>query len=304
MDRCDAINALYAALRHMKIRRDVYMRDYTSFRIGGRAALFLEALREDEIELATGCAREFGVPCLVFGNGTNLLVTDEDIPALFIRIGDGLSDISFDGDRAYAQAGAGLTALARRSVAAGFMGLEWAAGIPGSVGGAVAMNAGAYGGEIGDTLCAVTILREGAVSRVCVSDGDMGYRSSAFAYPSAVVLSAEFKLQPDDGRAGDNMAEYTKRRTLKQPLSYPSAGSVFKRPAGNYAGALIEGCGLKGVSCGGAMVSELHAGFIVNTGDATFEDVVALMELIKTRVERETGVVLEPEVRIIDSHIL
>lgn len=179
------------------------------------------------------------------------------------------------------------------------MGLEWAAGIPGTVGGAVAMNAGAYGGEIKQVLTKVEYIEDGAVCSVEPEDSDLGYRFSRFAAPERIVLSAEFSLSPDDGMTKERMKDYSERRRAKQPLTYPSAGSTFKRPAGYYAGALIEQADLKGVSVGGAKVSTLHAGFIINKGGATSEDVKRLIELVQERVYENSGVTLETEVKFI-----
>ena len=190
-------------------------------------------------------------------------------------------------------AGALLCTAAKAAVAEGLAGLEWAAGIPGTVGGAVAMNAGAYGGEIKQVLKSVTVVECGRIAKKIVHAGDLGYRSSVYAFPNAVVAGAA------DGEARRRMEEINMRRKEKQPLEYPSAGSTFKRPEGHFAGALIEQAGLKGTRIGGAEVSPKHAGFIVNCGGATCADVLNLIDLVRERVYKEFGVLLEPEIKII-----
>ena len=194
-------------------------------------------------------------------------------------------------------AGCSLTALAKESVQRGLMGLERLCGIPGTVGGAVAMNAGAYGGEIKNVLKRVRCYREGGFVWEDARLGEMGYRKSPYTWPKTIVTAVELQLAPDDGTAADTMADCMRRRREKQPLSLPSAGSTFKRPEGHFAGALIEGCHLKGCTVGGAQVSELHAGFIVNRGGATAGDVLSLIQHVQDVVYRETGVTLEPEVK-------
>lgn len=290
---------LFAALNGLAVRRGVPMSGYTSFRIGGDAALMVEPRDAGELIFALRASREAGVPAIVIGNGTNLLVRSRGVDALMIRIGESMGAVTVDGCRVTAGAGALLSAVARDSVASGLMGLEWAGGIPGSVGGAVAMNAGAYGGEMKDVLEWVEFVEDGELKRRVPEPGDMGYRYSAFADPRRAVVRASFLLEPDDGGAAGRAAEYTRRRQEKQPLRYPSAGSVFKRPAGFFAGKLIEDAGLKGVRVGGAEVSELHAGFIINRGGAVAEDVEKLIALVQERVFDTSGVLLEPEIRII-----
>lgn len=183
------------------------------------------------------------------------------------------------------------------------MGLEWAAGIPGSVGGAIAMNAGAYGGEVAETVHRITYMdaTSGTLVDEAPAEEMFGYRFSAYRAPDRIVVSAAFSLMPDDGGAKARMAEYTAKRREKQPLAYPSAGSTFKRPAGNFAGALIEQAGLKGVRVGGAEVSSLHAGFIINAGGATSTDVYNLIRCVQRVVHAQSGIWLEPEVRLLGS---
>ena len=203
----------------------------------------------------------------------------------------------FTGEKVTVGAGYSLTALAKESVQRGYMGLERLCGIPGTVGGAVAMNAGAYGDEIKSVLRRVRLYREGEFLWEDARLHEMGYRKSPYSWPGTIVTAVELQLRPDDGTAAETMADCVRRRREKQPLSLPSAGSTFKRPEGHFAGALIEGCCLKGTIVGGAQVSELHAGFIVNRGGATAADIRSLMKLVQTTVLSETGVLLEPEVK-------
>ncbi len=281
------------------VRINVPAKDYTSFRIGGPMAYFAEPGSVEELSSLLSAAEKIGCPVYVIGNGSNLLISDKGVDALFIRIGSNFADYSINGTMLTADAGALLSVVAKESVNAGLAGLEWASGIPGTVGGGVAMNAGAYGGEIKQVLHSVTFIRNGELITKRVEFDDLGYRKSTFAFPAAVVVSTEMELRPDDGGARERMLDYTARRREKQPLEFPSAGSTFKRPAGNYAGALIEQAGLKGTRIGGAMVSPKHAGFIVNVGNASFDDVAGLIELVKEKVFENSGIMLDPEVKII-----
>lgn len=298
---CDRENMARLAkeLEIYNIRANAPMREYTSFRIGGPADLMFMPADREQLEAGIKKAEELGVPYMVMGNGTNLLVSDGGIDGLVIRIAGDFSGIEYSENRLKANAGTLISAAAKDSVEHGLMGLEWAAGIPGTVGGAVAMNAGAYGGEIKQALTRVEYFEDGAIRSVEPEDSDLGYRFSRFAAPGRIVLSAEFSLSPDDGMARERMREYSERRRAKQPLTYPSAGSAFKRPKGRYAGALIEQAGLKGTSVGGAEVSALHAGFIINKGGATCEDVKRLIALVQERVYEFSGVALETEVKFI-----
>lgn len=284
----------------LNVRTGVPARDYTSFRVGGPMAYFAEPSSWKEAAELLEAAKESRLPVYVIGNGSNLLVSDKGVNALFIRIGSNMSSFGFDGSILTAEAGALLSVVSKASVAAGLMGLEWASGIPGTVGGGAAMNAGAYGGELSQVLREVSFIRDGELITRKVADGDLGYRYSAFAYPNAVIVRAVMELKEDDGGAKARMDDYTARRRDKQPLEFPSAGSTFKRPVGNFAGALIEQAGLKGKRIGGAMVSPKHAGFIVNCGGASFNDVAALICFVRADVYVKFGVLLEPEVKIIE----
>lgn len=297
--REELVNSLKQAFPDAGLVVDVDMSRYTSFRTGGSAALLLDAGSREEIAVACEQARRLSIPFYVIGNGTNLLVSDRGLDALVIRIAEGLNAMQACDNSFEAESGMSLAAFAKMTVEKGYMGLEWAAGIPGTVGGAVAMNAGAYGGEISNVLREVVVYENGEIRRAAVRPGDMGYRRSAFRAPERIVLSACFDLARDDGSAMLRMKEYSRARREKQPLNYPSAGSTFKRPEGHFAGRLIEEAGLRGVSVGGAQVSELHAGFLINTGGATSADVYALIRLVQQKVFETSGVRLETEVLLL-----
>ena len=287
-------------LQTMDIKRDVPLSTLTSFHIGGPAALVLRPHSPEEVRQAIQACSQFGSPYCVLGNGTNVLAPDAGYPGMIIRLDTPLTSPVFFGSNVTCSAGTSLAVLARESVQNGLMGLESLSGIPGTVGGAIAMNAGAYGAEIKHVIQSVRVLeRNGHVTDFAVKRGDFGNRTSRFCAPENIVLVATFALSPDDGHTRERMNECTLARKTKQPLSLPSAGSVFKRPKGRFAGALIEGCGLKGVSVGGAQVSPLHAGFIVNTGGATERDVMTLVGLIQQRVFDQTGVLLERELKLL-----
>ena len=276
------------------------MSRHTSFRIGGAAdALFLPATAE-ELTRAIAAAEDTGAPWRVLGNGTNVLVRDGGLRGLTIVLGEPMSGVRIEGRRVTAQAGALLSRVGREAQRAGLQGMAALSGIPGSVGGAAAMNAGAYGSEMKDVLTRVLALENGQPVWLDADALALSYRDSLILRHGLIVLAAEFELQggdPDVIQA--EMADYAARRREKQPLNMPSAGSTFKRPAGHFAGALIEGAGLKGYRVGGAQVSELHAGFVVNAGGATARDVLALMDDVRRIVFEQTGVTLEPEVRVI-----
>ena len=276
------------------------MSRHTRFRIGGAAdALFLPATAE-ELTRAIAAAEDTGAPWRVLGNGTNVLVRDGGLRGLTIVLGEPMSGVRIEGRRVTAQAGALLSRVGREAQRAGLQGMAALSGIPGSVGGAAAMNAGAYGSEMKDVLTRVLALENGQPVWLDADALALSYRDSLILRHGLIVLAAEFELQGGDPDAIQaEMADYAARRREKQPLNMPSAGSTFKRPAGHFAGALIEGAGLKGYRVGGAQVSELHAGFVVNAGGATARDVLALMDDVRRIVFEQTGVTLEPEVRVI-----
>ena len=275
------------------------MAAHCAFRIGGPADLFAEPSGEAEAQALLAFLRARGVCPVFVGNGSNLLVRDAGIRGVVVHIGPKLSDIRQVGDSL--QAGAGVT-LARLAVYAkehGLSGLEFAHGIPGSLGGAVLMNAGAYGGEMAHVVSAVRYLdADGNIAET--TDAGFAYRHSRFMDSGELILGAAVTLRPDDPAAiHERMQELWRKRSASQPLDQPSAGSTFKRPAKGYAAAMIDEAGCKGLRVGGAQVSEKHAGFVVNTGGATCDDVLALMAQVTDAVRRRFGVTLEPEVRII-----
>ncbi len=289
--------AIVRALADLGAKENVPLSQLVSFRVGGPAAALLQPRTEEDLNTALHICRNEHIPVLFLGNGTNVLPSDEGFEGLVLQFsGDDAAPV-FEGEKVTVSAGYSLTALAKESVLRGLMGLERLCGIPGTLGGAVAMNAGAYGGEIKSVLSRVRVYRDGAFSWENARLGDMGYRKSPYCWPKTIVSAVELQLSPDDGTATETMAECMRKRREKQPLSLSSAGSTFKRPQGHFAGALIEGCGLKGYAIGGAQVSELHAGFIVNRGGATAADIEALMRYVQDRVFEETGVKMEPEVK-------
>ena len=288
--------------KDIALRRGEKLCDHTTFKIGGPADWFALPDSAEKLGELLAFAGQRGIPAVVIGRGSNLLAPDEGFRGLVV------STVGLDGcallDGGVIEAGAGL-ALSRLSAFAarnGLAGLEFAQGIPGSVGGAVVMNAGAYDGEVAFVLQSSDVLLPGgAVRRFSLAEHELGYRSSWFRrHPDAVVLSSRFALQR--GSRADieaKMAEFARRRREKQPLEYPSAGSAYKRPQGHFAGALIEQCGLRGRQIGGARVSDKHAGFIINAGGATARDVLLLMEEIEKTVAERTGVALEREIRLL-----
>ncbi len=281
-------------------REDLTGRDCTTFRTGGPVSVLAEPRSVREAAALLDHARSNNIDHFIIGNGSNLLIPDEGSDRLFIRLSGELAEYQICGNELRCGAGASLAAVSKGSVMNGLMGLEWASGIPGTVGGAIAMNASAYGGEIKSVLSELTVWSDGGIMTVKADPDKMGYRRSAYAFPKTVVLEAMFELEPDDGHAKERMEQYNRKRKSSQPLNYPSAGSTFKRPEGYYAGALIEQAGLKGTRVGGACVSEKHAGFIINDRGATSSDVIALMDTVRNTVYERFGVMLEPEVIVMD----
>ena len=294
------IEALGAMAESRQILIDEPMSRHTTFRVGGPADVIFFPESGEQVAAALALAKDAGVPAVVIGNGSNLLVRDGGIRGLVVALGDGMSAIERDGCVVAAQAGAPLAKVAAFAQAEGLAGLEFASGIPGTLGGGCAMNAGAYGGQLSDALIDAAVLRDGQIETLAVDALEMGYRTSMPLRTGSVVLSARFKLTEDDPEAiAGRMRELNARRRDKQPLNFPSAGSTFKRPEGQFAGALIEQAGLKGRSVSGAQVSPKHAGFIVNTGGATASDILALIGVVRAEVESRFGVRLETEVRIL-----
>ena len=283
------------------VRFDHDMKAHTTMRVGGSVAAFVEVTDEAVLAALLRFLTAHGVPHVVLGNGSNLIVADEGYRGVVLHIGEGLCAIEDESEGFIAQSGATLAAIARRALDRGLAGLEFASGIPGSLGGAVAMNAGAYGREMKDVVLTTRCLDQSGETVVLSGSAHcFGYRHSHIQEADLVVVSAQLRLEPGDPAAIlEAMRDLARRRADKQPLHLPSAGSTFKRPVGYFSGQLIETCGLKGMRVGGAQVSETHAGFIVNTGGATASDVVALVRGVREKVFAETGVMLEPEVKLL-----
>ena len=274
---------------------------HTSFKIGGAARLVVLPKSEEDISALVKACNENQIRYMVVGNGSNMLVSDEGINACVILLGKNFSDVyMIDETTIFAQAGAQLIKACRLALEKGLTGLEFAYGIPGSCGGAAFMNAGAYGGEMKDVLYKCShIDKNGEKGFLEGNELKLSYRHSAYYENGCIVTGLYMKLQKGDkALIKEKMDDLLGRRKDKQPLEYPSAGSTFKRPEGYFAGALIEECGLKGVSVGGAQVSNKHAGFVINKGGATCSDVLALCEKISQTVEKEKGVKLEMEIRV------
>lgn len=279
------------------------MSRHTSFRIGGPADLLVSPKSEQAVCSIVRAARAAGLPLTVLGNGSNVLVRDEGIRGVVLCIGGEYANISIEGTQITAQTGVLLSVLSNEAQKAGLTGLEFAGGIPGSLGGALFMNAGAYDGQMADVVVA-TRYYDACTEKTKTlygSDHAFGYRSSVLKnHPDWIALSACLQLQPNDPKnIREKMDVFAQRRRDKQPLNFPSAGSTFKRPEGFFAGKLIQDAGLMGYAVGGAQVSEKHAGFVINRGGATCADVLGLMEHVQREVLRQFGVQLEPEVRIL-----
>lgn len=289
------------AFETLEIRENEPLSRHCSFRIGGPAPLLMLPRTADELEALCVFLREKGVRPFLFGNGTNLLFPDKGIARPAIRTCSGGALQAVNGQTLTADCGVTLASAALAARDAGLTGLEFAHGIPGSVGGGVIMNAGAYGGELKDVIRHTRYLDEELRPRTVTGDGHaFSYRHSVFSDREIVVTRCVFALTPGDrDTITAAMRSLAEKRRASQPLELPSAGSTFKRPAGGFAAALIEEAGLKGVSVGGAQVSPKHAGFVVNTGGATCDDVLRLMDMIRERVFARSGIGLEPEVRII-----
>ncbi len=290
---------LEAAAGTDHIYREEPMKNHTTFRIGGNAEVFAAPDSADGIERVLQICREENIPCTVIGNGSNLLVGDRGVCGVVLQIYRNYASIRIEGTDLYVQAGALLGQTAAAAAREGLTGLEFASGIPGTIGGAAAMNAGAYGGEMKDVLVWVKAIdRDGYVRQYAAAELELGYRTSRIQKEALVVLEVKLTLQQGDPvKIRERMEELKEQRVAKQPLEYPSAGSTFKRPEGYFAGKLIMDAGLRGFSVGDAQVSEKHCGFVINRGNATAADVMALVSQVQTIVEEKFGVQLELEVR-------
>lgn len=295
----EIITRLEQILTKDRIRQNEPMKNHTTFRVGGPADIFLTPSAE-ELPAVLSVCREEQMPVTVIGNGSNLLVGDQGIRGVVICIGFGMRGIRVDGEKIFLEAGVTLAAAAQQAAKAGLAGLEFASGIPGTFGGAVVMNAGAYGGEMKDVIVSVRVISEdGEILTLSKEELDLSYRHSVIPERGYLVIDGELLLtrEKDPDQITERMEELKKKRIEKQPLEYPSAGSTFKRPEGYFAGKLIMDAGLRGFSVGGAAVSEKHCGFVINKGNATAADICALMDEVTRIVKEKYAVTLEPEVK-------
>lgn len=299
------VESLYQALQFCipenRLHRNMNMKNFTSFRTDGYAALFVVPETEDELAQTIKLINHRGIPHFLIGNGSNVLICKNGYAGVMIKLGEAFERIEVTDTYIKAGSGALLSTIARKTLEQSLSGFEFAGGIPGSLGGGVAMNAGAYGGEMCDILLEATVMdKDGWIFTLKKDEMNLGYRSSVFQEKGYIIINATLKLEKGDSREiQEKMRELTKRRNDKQPIHLPSAGSFFKRPEGHFAGKLIEDAKLKGLTVGGAQVSPLHAGFIVNNGGATAQDVIDLMVIVQNTVKDACGITLEPEVRII-----
>lgn len=285
-----------------RILENESMAKHISFRVGGCADYFVSCTDRKELSSLLSFLTEEGVPHMLIGNGSNLLFRDSGYRGVIIHLEGEFQDCEVQGDTVIAGSGKLLSSVSSLAAKSGLAGMEFASGIPGSIGGAIYMNAGAYGGEMKDIVTRVWLMSPDGKEETVRTGTEMefAYRNSCLQRTGEIVTKVELKLQPEDAEAIQaRIAELTEKRVQKQPVNFPSAGSTFKRPAEGYAAALIQESGLKGVSVGGAEVSEKHSGFIINKGGATATDVLQLMELVEKKVYEDSGIHLEPEVRII-----
>lgn len=284
-----------------QILKDEPMDKHTTFRAGGKADYLVMPSNEEQVRDLVLLLKKENVPYYVMGNGSNLLVREQGFKGVIIQIARKMNQIRVEGETIYAQAGALLSKIAAQALGEGLTGFEFASGIPGTLGGAVMMNAGAYGGEMKQVIVNACVLTSAGEIAVIPADlMELGYRTSVFAKNQDIILSAQLKLEyGNEAVIREYMDELKEQRVSKQPLEYPSAGSTFKRPEGYFAGKLIQDAGLRGFQVGGAQVSEKHCGFVINKDHATATDILSLMEQVSDKVEEKFGVRLEPEVKII-----
>ena len=300
----EKINKLFNSAIEMgcKAYKDEMLCNHISFKVGGPCPLLIEPKNEKQLTDILKLIKETETPYTILGNGTNVLVLDEGLNTVVVKIGDEMTSLTLEGnDVICCSAGTKVVTLCKFALENSLSGLEFAYGIPGTCGGAVFMNAGAYGGEVKDVISEITYLTTDLeLKTMPVEEAKLSYRHSVFKENNCVVVSAKFKMKKvpqEEIKAAMN--DYLSRRKDKQPLEYPSAGSTFKRPEGYFAGALIEQCGFKGKSLGGAQISDKHAGFLINKNNATAKDILDLINLTQETVKKETGVTLEPEIIIL-----
>ena len=295
------LQAIFAGCTAKELLLEEPMAKHTSFRIGGPADVLAQPADEAELAALLKRAGEHAVPVTLVGNGSNLLVRDKGIRGLVIKLSNIFSSITVDGNVLTFGSGISLAMASKKAASLSLSGLEFAVGIPGTIGGAVYMNAGAYDGEMAKVVTCVRVMdMQGKISELQASELDFAYRHTALQNSGWIVISVTVALQPGEAESiAAKMADFSQRRISKQPLELPSAGSMFKRPAGYFAGTLIEQTGLKGYTVGGAQVSQKHAGFVVNVGGATAKDVLQLISDVQSKVFAAHGVRLEPEVLVL-----
>lgn len=290
---------LLSILKVEQVKKDEPMKIHTTFRVGGPASYFVTPETEEEVAKVIEVCTQENVPYYIVGNGSNLLVGDKGFRGAIIQLYKSMGTFHVEGNQITAQAGCSLAQIANAALDAALTGFEFAAGIPGTLGGAVVMNAGAYGGEMKDVLTSVRVMtEEGEIMELPAEELGLGYRTSIIPEKRYIVLGAVISLT--EGKKEEikaQMDELRQKRVSKQPLEYPSAGSTFKRPEGYFAGKLIQDSGLKGFTVGGAQVSEKHSGFVINKGNATAADVMELIRQVTAKVKEDTGVTMEPEVK-------
>lgn len=293
------LEGLCQILGEQNVKENEPMKKHTTFRVGGPADYFLTPENVEQVQKTVLLLKENDIPYYIVGNGSNLLVGDLGYRGAIIQIFQKMNQIEIDGEYVYAEAGALLSKIAAKALSNELTGFEFASGIPGTLGGAVMMNAGAYGGEIKQVIQEATVLKQtGEIAKLAVDEMELSYRSSIFSKNGDIVLSAVLKLEKGNKESiRTRMDELKEQRVTKQPLEYPSAGSTFKRPEGYFAGKLIQDAGLRGFQVGGAQVSEKHCGFVINKENASAADIVSLMEQVSDKVEAQFGVRLEPEVK-------
>ncbi len=276
------------------------MKNHTTFRVGGTADMLAEPKSQDELLKLLAAASAENIPVTIIGNGSNLLVTDKGIRGLVIKLAKQFSLVEVDGEYITCQSGALMSKIAAAAYENSLSGLEFASGIPGTIGGGLYMNAGAYGGELKDVFVKCEYILDGKIKTAAAEEAELAYRKSLFSENGGIIVSVTLKLEK--GNKADilaKMQDFKNRRSSKQPLEFPSAGSTFKRPEGHFAGALIEEAGLKGLSVGAAEVSAKHAGFIINKGGDSASDILELIALVQRKVYENSGVMLETEVKLI-----
>lgn len=301
MDLNTVYNELKTSIPGSSVLKNADMSAYTTFRAGGSADILVLPNSSDDLIAALKILNNSGINVYFLGCGSNVLIAPGGVRGAIIKLDNCFNELHIDGNKITAGASVRLSSIAHFALANGLTGLEFAAGIPGSVGGGVYMNAGAYGGELKDCTTEVSVLKNDFTYKTYLKDElEFGYRYSVFKNTGEIITKAVFELSPGDPEEiKAAMNDLALRRREKQPLEYPSAGSTFKRPPGYFAGTLIEQCGLKGFSCGGAQVSEKHAGFVINKGGATAQDILNVIHHVQNTVLKEKGILLETEVQII-----